>query len=627
MSELRTRTGSRAAGFDFVLSDESVGRDGLVIKTDGWDLRNFRKNPIALFGHDASYPVGRWENIRIDGDRLIGTLKLAKRGTSARIDELISLVEQDILRAVSVGFRITDRDGAIVNRAELHEVSLVSVPALPSALAMARSLNISDDTLSLVFGEHATRDGMVRRGSHGEHAANTTPVIRKNTMKTLSERIEDAQAELVRSRDRLVELNSEDALDLDAIEELNQRIEGQERALAAMKASEAKLMQRSDPAAPAMPAVRRPLSIKPKEPKPEDLIVRAAVVHTLARVTGKPLEKVLEERYPDHEATDIIVRAAVSGATTTQAGWAAELVETATTAFLETLRPISVFPRLRGMGASLDFGPGRASLKVPSRATTPSISGSFVAEGSPIPVRRLGLTSITLTPHKMGVISYFSRELAMYSTPQIEGLLRTEIAADTAATIDALLFDNVAGSTTRPAGLLNGVTPITASDAGGYAAILEDLEAILDPFDTANAGRNIALIMNPKQARRLRMTPGPDGTFGWVNDLMGEVTPIASTSIAAGTVIAVDAADFVSAAGDAPEFDVSEQAVIHAEDTNPQQISTAGSPNAVAAPVVSMYQTAQIAIRMLLDVTWAMRRTGMVQVVNDVTWGDAPETP
>jgi len=35
------------------------------------------------------------------------------------------------------------------------------------------------------------------------------------------------------------------------------------------------------------------------------------------------------------------------------------------------------------------------------------------------------------------------------------------------------------------------------------------------------------------------------------------------------------------------------------------------------------YQTAQIAIRMLLNVTWAMRRTGMVQYLTGVSWAPA----
>jgi hypothetical protein len=52
------------------------------------------------------------------------------------------------------------------------------------------------------------------------------------------------------------------------------------------------------------------------------------------------------------------------------------------------------------------------------------------------------------------------------------------------------------------------------------------------------------------------------------------------------------------------------------------QIGTPGSPAVVAAPVQSMYQTAQIAIRMTANVSWAMRRAGMVQfIASGINWG------
>jgi hypothetical protein len=54
------------------------------------------------------------------------------------------------------------------------------------------------------------------------------------------------------------------------------------------------------------------------------------------------------------------------------------------------------------------------------------------------------------------------------------------------------------------------------------------------------------------------------------------------------TVFFVDAADFFTASGDEPRFDVSDQATLHMEDTTPLAIGTAGSPNTVAAPVRSI---------------------------------------
>jgi hypothetical protein len=51
----------QAAGGDvleYVISDGSLDRYGTVINPAGWDLTEFRKNPIAFFNHDKNFPIG-----------------------------------------------------------------------------------------------------------------------------------------------------------------------------------------------------------------------------------------------------------------------------------------------------------------------------------------------------------------------------------------------------------------------------------------------------------------------------------------------------------------------------------------------------------------------------------------
>jgi hypothetical protein len=96
---------------------------------------------------------------------------------------------------------------------------------------------------------------------------------------------------------------------------------------------------------------------------------------------------------------------------------------------------------------------------------------------------------------------------------------------------------------------------------------------------------------------------------------------ISSTTVPAGTVIAVDADWFATATGDAPRFAVSNEATLHEEDTNPLPLVTgAQGSGVVASPMRSLFQTDSIAIRLSLYVTWSMVRPGMVQVVNSVGW-------
>jgi HK97 family phage prohead protease len=149
-----------ADGLSFVLSDDTLDRHGDQILASGWQLENFRRAPIALFNHRADFPIGRWADLRIVGNALLGKLHLAPEGTSDRIDEIRKLVAAGVLTATSVGFRSLEQQprkegGTLFTKSELLEASLVSVPSNPSALAIAKGLNISPDTRRLVFTEQS----------------------------------------------------------------------------------------------------------------------------------------------------------------------------------------------------------------------------------------------------------------------------------------------------------------------------------------------------------------------------------------------------------------------------------------------------------------------------------------
>ena len=610
-----------------MLSDGTVDRYGDTIEAKGWELDWFRKNPIALFGHNHDFPIGRWEDVRVEGDRLVAKLKLAAEGTSARIDEIRRLIEQGILKAVSVGFKAVESEpmgrGIRFIRQELLECSVVGVPANPAALAVAKSLHVSPETMAMAFGEQAVTRRAASDREDGVNAAPRNAIMKGNKMASLSERIQAAQEDLVREKDALTAHLTEDDADPIVTEELSSRIEAKQMGVDALKRAESALAAKT--AAPvqttSVPAMAQRRSEMQKGTKPADLIIRSAVVNAVAFASNKAPEEVLERLYGNDEATGIIVKAAVAPATTTASGWAAELVNAAMTDFLETLRPMSVYPELAAAGGGrLSFGPNQGAIKIPARAPTPSIGGSFIGEGAPIPVRRLALTSATLSPKKLGVITTFTREIARYSTPAIEGILRNEILADTAITLDSILLDNVAGDAIRPAGLLNGVTALTATTGGGQAAILADIRKLRAPFDSANNGTNLVLLMNPAQEVGLALTPAADGQLGWTSAVLSRYKIITSTAIPVGRVIMVNAGDFVTATGDVPEFEMSNEATLHMEDSTPLQIGSTGTPNTVAAPVRSLFQTATMGLRMLMDVSWSLRRPGSVQWIDGVTW-------
>jgi HK97 family phage prohead protease/HK97 family phage major capsid protein len=630
MDMIRKASGAAAGGMEFVLSDETADSYGDVVEAAGWDLKRFKRNPIALFGHRADFPIGTWDDVRVDNGRLVGRLKLAKDGTSYRIDEVRRLVEQGILRAVSVGFRPVKEPEPMGKRGmrfkgqELLEASIVSVPANPATLSLAKSLNISDETLSLVFGEHAGTDGMVVRGFSGEHAA-TPPTEAVSATKprthkmTLADKIKAAEADLLAKRDRMAALGAAEETDVEAIVELEAQVTDAEAKVSALKSIEQKIGVNA--AAPAAPGInRRPLGFPQKEVQPLDLMVRAITAQGIAAFGGgrKSLEQVLDERYPGHEATAVVAKADQTIGTTTVAGWASELVQTVNQGFLQALTGMSVYPSLRSRGVGLTFD-GIGTINLPRR-TAGGAGGGFVAEGSPIRVGRMTTAAATLTPKKMGVIVPFSRELAKRSTPAIEALVRQAILEDTASVLDGALLDNAAISAARPAGLLNGVAAVAAGFGGGdHVAVKEDFKALLAPFIAANAADNITVIMNPAQALSIAMMDGPDNNANWFSGISSRVNIVESTHATAGRIIAIRNSDFYTATGDAPEFDINETATVHMEDTTPLEIVSGTGPT-TADPVRSFYQTATIGVRMLMDVSWVMGRPSMVQWIDGTSY-------
>ena len=61
-------------------------------------------------------------------------------------------------------------------------------------------------------------------------------------------------------------------------------------------------------------------------------------------------------------------------------------------------------------------------------------------------------------------------------------------------------------------------------------------------------------------------------------------------------------------------------ATLHMEDTTPLAIGTVGSPNTVAAPVRSLWQTDTVGIRMIQPMNWTLRRSGVLAWTQSVTW-------
>lgn len=127
--------------FTAVASTEAEDRQGESVSVSGWQLRNFKDNPILLWMHDHSKPLGKATRVWVDKAanqlKFKGMISTATEwGKAAK-----QLMDEGILKTFSVGFRPLEIDGTNITKSELYEISLVSVPANPEArLLAAKSL-------------------------------------------------------------------------------------------------------------------------------------------------------------------------------------------------------------------------------------------------------------------------------------------------------------------------------------------------------------------------------------------------------------------------------------------------------------------------------------------------------
>jgi HK97 family phage prohead protease/HK97 family phage major capsid protein len=641
-------------GLEFVLSDETPDRMDDVIMADSWDLASFQKNPIALFNHNSNAPIGKWTRVRVVDKQLRGHLELAPAGTSDRIDEIRKLIDAGILRAVSVGFRPKESKprpesdyGVFFTKAELVETSLVSVPANPNALAIAKSLKISPTTIDLVFAGKGKGREIRRRGLTGGQA-DTLPRLRKGATMSLAQKIKERENLILEKTGKLDALH--DAVGdgdypndlLETVQKANAEIAHDKEILATLRDSERNLAMTSDDGGRAVVTTKsnggysaaqlpaRPFGVERKKLDPIDLFCRAGALNLVAHHLRKSPMEFTRSIFGDDEPLKAVVdwqtKAASAAAMTTVTGWAKELAQQIVVDFMQILMPASVFGPLSSMGLSLGFG-RNAIIIIPTRSRTPTIAGSFVGEGLPIPVRQGAFTSLSLTPMKMAVITTWTRELDEHSIPAIEGLLRDAVVYDTSVAIDSVLLDANAATTVRPAGILNGVAGLTPTAGGGFAALTGDIKQLSGALLTSTLGnvRKPVWLLNPQQVNSASFAIATGaGVFPYRDEIgqgrLGGWPFIQSGTVPAGTVIVIDAADFVAVTGDGPRFEISDQATLHMEDTSPTDISTTGTPAVVAFPAKSMFQTDMLALRMIMPLTWAIRRTGTIAWLTGVTW-------
>ena len=603
------------SGLSFVLSTPVVDRSGDRVKQN-WNLSDFQKNPIALFGHMHDKIVGTWD-LAVKEGKLVGDLIIAKAGTSPLVDEVRSLIEQDILKATSIGFssdKVKENEfgGYDLDDNTLYEVSVVAVGANQEALRKSLKPFLSEKELDSV----CTVDGCSRVKSFEdqkrERTKNIQNIKKGYTMKTLAERIKDLQDEITASKDLIKSI----AEDESATEEQNETMLAATGTVQSLEKKLADLTAAEKAIASTVKEKQQVTKVEKNREKGE-LATKLFVSIAKAHVSGKSIVDEAKDTYTSDKEVINFAKAVSNPADTTTAGWAAELVQTGYGEFLEMLYPETVYGRV---GAKMLYFGKNGSLIVPSWAQRGDLPGSFVAEGAPIPVKQGQFTSKTLTPKKMGVITTFTREILTKSVPAVEQLVRTAIIRDTANAIDGAFLDNNAGSAIRPAGLLDptetGAANIVASVGSTVSDILADVKGVFGRLTAEQMGQAGVWLMNPITVLGLSTKQIATGQFAFSEVNGGTFAGkqiVSSTNVPADTVFFIDNMGLTKASDIAPEFTVSNQATLVMGDP-------ADSIDGTSDPVRSLYQTDTVGLRFILGLDWAIQRQGGIQALTGVTW-------
>ena len=165
--------------------------------------------------------------------------------------------------------------------------------------------------------------------------------------------------------------------------------------------------------------------------------------------------------------------------------------------------------RVQQLGATFMSGLS-ANVAIPRQTAT--ATAAWIAEAATRPQSELAVDQIALAPNSIGARQIFTRELAVQSTPAIEGLVRSDLANAIASEIDRVAI-NGSGSGNEPAGVLQtaGISVVAIGTDGGpltWDHVVQLEGALAD--DNADGG-SLGYLTNSAVRTKLKTTPKVSG--------------------------------------------------------------------------------------------------------------------
>lgn len=491
--------------------DEILNHDAGAV-----DLSRMNDGAPLLWNHDPNQMIGIVENAYVGDDRR-GYAKV-RFGTSPKAEEILKDVQAGIIRNVSFGYRINTmveekRDGKPVYKATdwcPHEVSLVAIPA-DAGVGLGRSEG--DD------GTHEVE--VVTRG-----IAPTVKVI---------EMTEPAPAQPVDVSAVKAEAVSAERARIENIRALGDRFDNADLARQLVDGGrsieDARTAFLETLGAKQAPVAKSgELDLTDKEQRDYSIVraINAAISKDWSKA-GLELEasrelgkQVGRETEGFFMPTNLSMRAPYAvGATGT--GGANVATNLLASSFIEVLRNKALIMQ---MGPTMLTGLV-GNVAIPRQIT--ATQSYWVTEASSITEAEATFDQVTLSPKQIGARSQYSRLMLQQSTPDIEGIVRNDLAAVMALGIDLAAISG-SGASGQPKGILNqsGIGSVAMGTNGAAftnAATtgttgIDQLIQLESKVDIANAlNGSLYYLTNAKVVAALKQLKTQYADYLWTDNL------------------------------------------------------------------------------------------------------------
>lgn len=605
------------------------------------------KNPIPLlWQHRHDSPVGEAVFGKPTKAGIPFTARIAKVEDPGALKDMLDLAWQSVkaklVRAVSIGFRslehsyIEGTGGIRFLATEIMELSLVTIPA--NASATIQSIKSFDQQQRAASGNASA--AVIGRPKNPAVAGPSQKGKKMNVQEQITAYTAQ-RAEKAAKMDAIMAKSAEAGETLDAEQEgeydgLKTEVGTIDKHLARLRDHEKSVMTKAVPvvatatattgggeeAARNGVAARAGQTIQVERKLPPGVgFARLAGAIAAAKGSFSDAERIVKSRFPDdHKLHNIVghmdrIKAAVDIGTTTDTDYASPLVQyrDLQDEFIAWQRPQTIIGQLENAR--------RVPFNVSVPRQTSGGSASWVGEGAPKPVTQFAFDNVTLGHTKLASIAVITQELARFSSPSAEVVIRDSLAGALIQQMDSDFVNpaNAGTANVKPASITNGVTAIPSSGTT-EANVREDIINVFAPFIAANLSpRNGVWMMSATNALSLSLMVNALGQPAFPGITMDGGTfwgmPVIVSEAVGNIVVLANARDILLADDGEVTIDSSSEASV-------QMDSAPTNPPVAATVLISLWQQNLLGIRAERFINWTKARAASVQYLSGVEWGN-----